>query len=321
MRKATSLLFGLLLPFAAQAQTYPSHSITLIVPFPAGGPSDIVARTMADHMSKTLGQSMIIENVAGAGGTLGSARVATARPDGYTLLAGSMGTHISAPVLTPNIKYDPSRDFDPVGITAQSPAVILARKDFPAKDLREFVIRLRSDGDRIKQAHGGIGSSSHMACLLFASAVGVKPTLVAYRGVDQAVTNLAGGQVDYSCDAAVSASQHVVSGTLRAYAVSGNERLTELYDVPTAKEAGIDYQMTIWNGLFAPKGTPKDVLDRLAAVADNAQDDPTVRKRIGELGGTLPAKDVRTPAKFKAFVGAEIALWTPILKAASAEAK
>jgi tripartite-type tricarboxylate transporter receptor subunit TctC len=321
MRKVASLLFGIVLPFAAQAETYPSQSITVVVPFPAGGPSDIVARIMAEHMSKTVGQPMIIENVAGAGGTLGTTRVATARPDGYTLLAGSMGSHVSAPLLTPNVKYDPLRDFEPVGITAHSPAVILARKDFPAKGLREFVSRLRSDGDRIKQAHGGIGSSSHMACLLFASAAGVRPTLVAYRGVDQAVSNLAGGHVDYSCDAAVSASQYVISGTLRAYAVSANERLTGLSDVPTAREAGIDYQMSIWNGLFAPKGTPTIVVQRLAAALDKAQDDPAVRKRIGELGGTLPAKDERTPAKFAAFVNAEITLWSPMLKGASAEAK
>jgi tripartite-type tricarboxylate transporter receptor subunit TctC len=321
MRQVLSLLFGLVLPFTAQAETYPSQSITVVVPFPAGGPSDIVARIMADHMSKTLGQPMIIENVAGAGGTLGSTRVATARPDGYTLLAGSMGSHVSAPVLTPGIKYDPLRDFEPVGITVHSPAVVLARKDFPAEDLRAFVSRLRSAGDHIKQAHGGIGSSSHMACLLFASAAGVKPTLIAYRGVDQAVSNLAGGHVDYSCDAAVSASQYVVSGMLRAYAVSANERLAELSDVPTAKEAGIDYRMSIWNGLFAPKGAPKEVVEKLAAALDKAQDDPAVRKRIGELGGTLPAKNERTPAQFAAFVKAEIARWTPILKAASAEAK
>ena len=151
-------------------------------------------------MGKTLGQPMVIENVTGAGGTLGSARVAAARPDGYTMLAGSMGSHVSAPVLTPNIKYDPARDFEPIGVTAHAPAVITARKDFPAKDLREFVAYLKSNGEQVKQAHGGIGSSSHMACLLFTAAIGVNPTLVAYRGVDQAVTNLIGGHVDFFCE-------------------------------------------------------------------------------------------------------------------------
>ena len=319
MRKFVVLLLGALaLPFAAHAQNYPARPITVVVPFPAGGPSDIVARILAEHMSKTVGQPMVIENVTGAGGTLGATRVATARPDGYTVLAGSMGTHVSAPVLTPNIKYDPVRDFEPIGITAHSPAVILARRDFPPKDLRAFVDYLKNNGERVRQAHGGIGSSSHMACLLFTSTIGVKPTLVAYRGVDQAVSNLAGGHVDFSCDAAVSASSHVAAGTLRAYGTSGNERLAVLPDVPTAKEAGVDYQMSIWNGMFAPHGTPKDVVEKLAQALDRALDDPAIRKRMGELGGAVPAKAERAPAHFAAFVKAEIARWTPMLRAASA---
>ncbi|MCZ7659878.1 MAG: tripartite tricarboxylate transporter substrate-binding protein, partial [Xanthobacteraceae bacterium] len=165
----------------AQAQSYPTRNITVVVPFPAGGPSDVVARIVAEAMSRTLGQTLVIENVGGAGGTLGSARVASATPDGYTLLAGSMGSHVSAPVLTPNVKYDSQKDFEPIGFTAHAPAVIVARKDFPAKDLKEFVAHVKSNGDAVKQAHGGIGSSSHMACLLFTSAAGLKPTLVAYR--------------------------------------------------------------------------------------------------------------------------------------------
>ena len=157
------------LPNAAQAQSYPTHPITVVVPFPAGGPSDVVARIITEAMGRSLGQTMVIENVGGAGGTIGSGRVASALPDGYTLLAGSMGSHVSAPVLTPNIKYNSERDFIPIGFTANSPAVIVARKDFPAKDLKEFVAYLKTNGDKVKQAHGGIGSSSHMACLLFNS--------------------------------------------------------------------------------------------------------------------------------------------------------
>ena len=164
---------------SAQAQSYPSRPITVVVPFPAGGPSDVVARIVAEHMGKVLGQTMVIENVGGAGGTIGSARVASAAPDGYTLLAGSMGSHVAAPVLTPNVKYDSQRDFDPVGPTADAPAVIVARKDFPASNLREFVAYLKQNGANVKQAHGGIGSSSHMACMLFAAEAGVTPNLVA----------------------------------------------------------------------------------------------------------------------------------------------
>src|SRR5512139_222413 len=154
-------------PAMTRAEDYPSHAVTVVVPFPAGGPSDVVARIIAEHMSRTLGQTLVIENVGGAGGTLGGARVAAVTPDGYTLLAGSMGSHVAAPVLTPNIKYNSARDFIPIGPTAHSPAVIVARKDFPAKDLREFVAVLKQRGGDVKQAHGGIGSSSHMACLLF----------------------------------------------------------------------------------------------------------------------------------------------------------
>jgi tripartite-type tricarboxylate transporter receptor subunit TctC len=302
------------------AQTYPSRAITVIVPFPAGGPSDVVARIVTEHMSKTMGHQLVIENVGGAGGTIGSARVAAAAPDGYTLLAGSMGSHVAAPVLTPNIKYDSERDFVPIGFTAHAPAVIVARKDFPAKDLKEFVAYLKKNGENVKQAHGGIGASSHMACLLFNAAAVVKPTSVAYRGTGPAMNDLTGGHVDYLCEQAVSVAGAIGGGTVKAYAVSANERLASLPDVPTAKEAGLNYNMSIWAGIFAPKGTPKDIVDKLAAAIDKALDDPGVKKRLGDLGGSVPTKDERTPAKFESFVKAEIARWSPILKTASASA-
>jgi tripartite-type tricarboxylate transporter receptor subunit TctC len=300
----------------AAAQSYPSRPITVVVPFPAGGPSDVVARIIAEHMGKVLGQTMVIENVGGAGGTIGGARVASAAPDGYTLLAGSMGSHVSAPVLTPNVKYDSVRDFEPIGFTAHAPAVIVARKDFPAKDLREFLENLKRNGDGVKQAHGGIGASSHMACLLFSAAAGVKPTLVAYRGTGPAMNDLVGGHVDFFCEQAVSVSGQITSGAIKAYAVSSSQRLASLPDVPTAKELGVDYQMSIWAGIFAPKGVSKEIVDKLAGALDQALDDPSVQKRLADLGGAVPAKDERNPARFDAFVKAEIARWSPILKAA-----
>jgi tripartite-type tricarboxylate transporter receptor subunit TctC len=305
------------LPLVAHGQTYPSKSITAVVPFPAGGPSDVVARIVTEHMSRTLRQQIIIENVSGAGGTLGSARVAAAQPDGYTLLAGSMGSHVAAPVLTPNVKYDSERDFEPVGLTAHAPAVVVARKDFPASNLSEFVAYLQQNGDKVRQAHGGIGASSHMACLLFNQALGVKPTSVAYRGTAPAMNDLIGGHVDFLCEQSVSVAEQIRAGAVKAYVVSANQRLAALPDVPSAKESAINYQMSIWAGIFAPKGTPKEIINKLAAALDKALDDPSVRKRLADLGGSIPAKQERTPASFARLVKTEVARWSPILKAAS----
>jgi tripartite-type tricarboxylate transporter receptor subunit TctC len=317
MRMLFAALAALLTAASAQAQPYPSRAIAVIVPFPAGGPSDVVARIVTEQMGRLLGQTLVIENVGGAGGTIGSARVAAAPPDGYTLLAGSMGSHVSAPVLTPSVKYDPLRDFEPIGFTAHAPAVIVARKDFPAKDLREFVAYLKQNGQAVNQAHGGIGASSHMACLMFAAGTGVKPTSVAYRGTAPAMNDLMGGHVDYLCEQAVSVTSAIASGAITAYAVSSSQRLAILPDVPTAKELGIDYAMDIWAGIFAPKGTPQEIIDKLAEALDKSLDDPSVQKRLADLGGAIPAKDERSPAKFEAFVKAEIARWSPILKAAN----
>jgi tripartite-type tricarboxylate transporter receptor subunit TctC len=303
------------------AQNYPAKSITVVVPFPAGGPSDVVARIVTEQMGRILGQALVIENVGGAGGTIGSAQVAAARSDGYTLLAGSMGSHVAAPVLTPNVKYDSERDFEPIGFTAHAPAVIVARKDFPANDLREFVDYLKSNGDKVKQAHGGIGSSSHMACLLFTAAAGVKPSLVAYRGTGPALNDLIGGHIDFFCEQAVSVAAQIAAGTIKAYGISASARLAALPGVPTAREAGVDYQMSIWAGIFAPKGTPKDITEKLATALDQALDDPGVKKRLADLGGSIPAKDERTPAKFDNFVKAEIGRWSAILKASTVEAR
>src|ERR1700736_3397547 len=304
---------------AARAQDYPSRSITVIVPFPAGGASDVVARIVGNQMSKILGQPIIIENVAGAGGTIGSARAAAAAPDGYTLLAAAMGSHVAAPVLTPNVKHDPVADFVPIGITAHSPAVVIARKDFPAKDLKEFVAVLRQQGGAVKQAHGGIGASSHMACLLFTEQIGAKPTLVAYRGSGPALNDLMGGHVDFLCEQSVSVAEQVLAGSVKAYAVSASERLAMLPDVPTAKEAGVNYEMSIWAGLFAPRGVPPEVIARLADALDMALDEPVVRERLIQLGGSVSAKAERGPAAFDHFVRSEIARWAPILAASRAE--
>lgn len=310
---AAMLLVGI--SGSVRAQDYPSRAITVIVPFPPGGASDVVARIVTNQMSKILGQSFVIENVSGAGGTVGSARVAAAAPDGYTLLAAAMGSHVAAPVLTPNLKYDPVADFVPIGITAHSPAVIIARKDFPAKDLTEFVTVLRQRGDGIKQAHGGVGASSHMACLLFTAEIGAKPALVAYRGSGPALNDLVGGHVDFMCEQSVSVAESVLAGTVKAFAVSAAKRLETLPNVPTARETGINYEMSVWAGLFAPKGVSPDIIARLADALDRALDEAVVRERIAQLGGSIPAKDERNPAAFDRLVRSEIARWAPILAA------
>lgn len=302
-----------------RAQNYPSRSITMIVPFPAGGASDVVARIVGNQMSKILGQSIIIENVGGAGGTIGSARAAAAAPDGYTLLAAAMGSHVAAPVLTPNIKYDPLADFVPIGITAHSPAVVIARKDFPAKNLKEFIAVLRQQGGAVRQAHGGIGASSHMACLLFTEQIGAKPTLIAYRGSGPALNDLVGGHVDFMCEQSVSVADQVLAGAVKAYAVSAPGRLKTLPNVPTAKEAGLNYEMSVWSGLFAPKGVPPEVIAKLADALDEALDEPVVAETLANLGGSIPAKAERNPAAFDRFVRSEVARWAPILAATRAE--
>jgi tripartite-type tricarboxylate transporter receptor subunit TctC len=314
---AGCLAFGLIASTASLADTYPSRIITIVVPFAAGGPSDVVARVVTEHMAKTLGQPMVIENVGGAGGTLGSGRVAGAQPDGYTLLAGSMGSHVAAPVLYSNLKYDPAHDFEPVGLTAHAPAVIVARADFPAQNLREFIDYVKQNGDKVKQAHGGIGASSHMACLLFNTQLGLTPSSVAYRGTGPAVNDIIGGHVDYFCEQVVSVAEQVNSGTMKAYAVSSAERLPVIPDVPTAKEAGApQYEMSIWSGIFAPRGTPKEIVAKLASALDNALDDPGVSKRLRDLGGTIPTKAERKPEAFGTYITAEMARWSPVLQAA-----
>ena len=303
----------------ARPQDYPSRSITVIVPFPAGGPSDVVARIVTNQMSNILGQSMVIENVSGAGGTIGSARAAAAAPDGYTLLAAAMGSHVAAPVLTPNVKYNPLTDLVPIGVTSHSPAVIVARKDFPAQDLKEFVAVLRQQGGAVKEAHGGVGAASHMACLLFTAEIGAKPTLVAYRGSGPALNDVVGGHVDFLCEQSLSVAESVLSGSVKAYAVSAGERLASLPNVPTAREAGVNYEMSVWSGLFAPKGTPPEIVAKLADALDQALDDPGVRATLTKLGGSIPVKAERTPAAFDRFVRAEMARWAPVLAATGAD--
>ncbi len=303
----------------AAEQAFPSKQITVVVPFAAGGPSDVIARIVTEHMAKTLGQPVIIENVGGAGGTTGSGRVAAASPDGYTLLSGSMGSHVAAPVLTPNLKYDSTKDFEPIGLTLDAPAVIVVKKSLPVNNLKEFVAYVKANGDKVSQGHGGVGASSHMACLLFTSQAGIKPSVVAYRGSGPALNDVVAGQIDFVCDQTMGMTGQINGGTVKALVVAGPERSAAIPNVPTSKEAGFpDYSLSIWSGIFAPKGTPKEVVAKLNAAIGKALDDAATRKRLQELGGTIPAKNARSPEFLAGLMKKDMARWQPILKVASA---
>lgn len=300
----------------AAAQDYPVRPITLIVPFAAGGPTDVIARIVGDHMSKTLGQQLVVENVVGAGGTTASTRAKRATNDGYTIIMGHMGTHAASVALYPNLAYHPANDFEPIGMAAGTPVLILAKKDFPAKDLKEFIAYVKANTDKLNMAHAGVGSVSFTTCLLLNSIMGVKPTTVPYQGTGPAMNALVGGQVDYMCDQIVNAVPQINGGTIITYGIGTAERNPALPGVPTTKEAGLpEFQASAWNALFAPKDTPKAVTEKLSAALDKALDDEATRKRLLELGSDIPGKDRRGPAALTTLVKSEIDRWGPVIKA------
>ena len=298
----------------AQAQTYPTRSITMIVPFAAGGPTDFIARIVTGHMAQTLGQSIIIENVVGAGGTTATTRAARAANDGYTLITGHMGTHAAAVPLYPNLAYHPEKDFEPVALLAGTPILILVRKDFPPKDLKEFIAYVKANEAKVNAAHAGIGSVSHVSCQLLNSVLDIKPTGIPFNGTGPAMNARGGGQVDYMCDQIVNAVPQIKGGTIKAYAVATPERNPSLSDVPTTKEAGLPaFQAQAWNAIFAPKGTPAPVIAKLNEAVGKALNDENVRKRLLDLGSVIPGPADRTPEALAALVKSEIAKWTPVL--------
>ncbi len=302
----------------AWAQGYPARPVTVIVPFAPGGASDVIARIVAEYLSRSLAQQFVIENVAGAGGTTGTTRTMRANPDGYTIQLGQMGTHAAAVALYPNLAYRPESDFEPIGMIAGLPIVLTARKDFPPNDLREFTLYLKANAETVNVAHAGVGSITHVTCLLLHSLIGVQPTFVPFNGAAPAMNALLGGQVDYICNAIPDAVPHIAGGTAKGYAVTTAERSPVIPGVPTSKEAGLPaFDASAWNGLFAPKGTPRPVIDRLADALDKALDDKNVRSRLVELGCEIPAQSKRGPQALAALVTSEIARWTPIIKAAS----
>ncbi len=299
----------------AVAQDYPTRNITMIVPFAAGGPTDVIARIVSADMSKTLGQQIIIENVVGAGGTTAATRASKAANDGYTLIMGHMGTHAASVALYPKLAYNPEVDFEAVGLAAGTPILILARKDLEPKTLKDLIAYIKANETKINQAHAGIGAVSHATCELFNAQLGVKPVGVPFNGTGPAMNALVGGQVDYMCDQIVNAAPQIKGGTIKAYAVATAERNPSLPDLPTTAEAGMpDYKVSAWNAVFAPKGTPEPVVKKLNAALAKALDDETVRKRLLDLGSDIPDAKGRTSESLKTLVTAEVARWKTVLK-------
>jgi tripartite-type tricarboxylate transporter receptor subunit TctC len=302
----------------ASAQGYPTHPITLIVPFAAGGPTDVTSRIIGEHMSRTLGQQLVIENVPGAGGTVGSTRNMRATPDGYTIQMGQMGTHAGSVALYPNLAYKPDSDFEPIGLVVDQAVVIFGRKDLPPKDLKEFVAYVKANADKLNVGHAGVGSISHFTCLMLDSILGVKPTMVPFGGAGPALNAMLGSQVDYMCDSISDVVQQIQAGTIKGYAVASPKRNPALPNIPTTIEAGLpEYQATGWYALFAPKGIPAPIAARLTAALDQALNDEGVRKRLADLGCDIPEPARRGPQALTALVKSEIARWTPVIKAAN----
>lgn len=303
----------------AQAQTYPAKTITMVVPFAAGGPTDIIARLMADHMGRTLGQTIVVENVAGAGGTTASLRVSKATPDGYTIMMGNLGTHSASVGLYPNLPYDPRTDFEPVMNAAGTPMLISAHKDFPANTLQELIALIKASPGKYNYGHGGVGSTSHLTCVFFHHLVGAPVQHVPFRGSGPAMQALIGKQLDYVCDQTVGIVPQLTN--LKTYVVATPARLQVAPDVPTSKEAGLPaFQAVGWNAMFAPKGTPKEIVAKLNAAGKAALADEKTRKRLLDLGCEIPDAAGQTSEALAAHVRAEVDKWVPVIKAAGVTA-
>jgi len=298
---------------SAFAQDYPNRVVTLVAPFPPGGPSDTTARMIVGPMSQALGQQIIIENVTGAGGTIGANRVAKAKPDGYTIMVSGSGTHAAAEFLNKDLPYR-ATDFEQIGLINISPVVLVAREGVPANTLKEFVAYLRANEKKVTEADAGVGSLSNLACSVFHSVANVHPTVASYRGTPQATMDLVAGTVDFGCNQIVNIAPHIKTGKLKAYAVTGDKRSAMLPDVPTTTEAGMpQFNLTVWFGLSAPKGTPRPIVEKLSKALGIALQDPDVVKHFADLGFDVVPAPMRGPDYFDKFYKDEVALWAKVL--------
>lgn len=306
---------------ASSAEDFPNRPMTLIVPFAAGGPNDVLGRIVTDHMAKTLGQSILIENVSGAGGTTGSARAAKAVPDGYTLVSGNLGSHGASYAYYPKLGYEP-KNFSGVGMVAGTPNFFVIRKDLPFSNLGEFIKASREQPNKFTAGHAGNGSNGNLVCLLFMATAGVKLQLVPYRGSGPAMNDLVGGQIDAMCDSAPTIVPQAQANLINALTVAQSERLSALPMVPTASESGLPaFDVTGWNAFFVPAGTPPSIIQRLNRALLEALHDSGVQNRIVQIGATLPSDDQESPTWLDAFVQKEIAKWRDVVKNADAAVK
>jgi len=302
---------------AALAQSFPSRPITIVVPFSAGGPSDAMCRILAERMKATLGEAVLVENVTGAGGSIGVGRALRSPPDGYTVSFGHLGTHVANGAIY-KLGYDLVADLDPVVLLPSNPMIIVSKNTVPAKSLKELLDWLKAKATPAAAGTAGAGSGSHIAGLYFENVAGIKLQYVPYRGTGPAMNDLVAGQIDLIVDQTSNSLPQVRAGNIRAYAITDSKRVESASDIPTVDEAGLPgFHMTLWSGLWVPKDTPKDVVAKLNAAAVDALNDPAVRKQLENLGLQMPPKDKLTPAALGAWQKAEIAKWWPMIKAAN----
>jgi tripartite-type tricarboxylate transporter receptor subunit TctC len=315
-RKFIAALAALVASTAVLAQDYPNRTISIVVPFAAGGPTDTVTRLVAQAMTKNLGQTVIVENVAGAGGTIGPKKVAASKPDGYTLVLMHIGISTSV-TLYRNLGYNPVTDLEPIGLVTDVPMTFIARKDFPPKDMKELISYVKANKDKVTYANAGVGAASHLCGMLLMTAIQTDLTTVPYKGTGPAMTDLIGGQVDFMCDQTTNTTPQIKGGKVKAYAVTTSGRVKSLPDLPTMQEVGLkDFHVGIWHGMWAPKGTPKPVIDKLSAALQAALKDPNVVAKFAELGTEPVPQDQATPAALAKHLKAEVDKWAPIIKKA-----
>jgi tripartite-type tricarboxylate transporter receptor subunit TctC len=300
----------------ANAEQYPSKVITIVVPFSAGGPTDTSARLLGQTMGAILKTQMIVENVAGAGGTIAAARVAGSPPDGYTVFFHHIGFS-TAPSLYRKLPYDTINDFEPIGLIGDVAMTLVARKDFPAKDLKELITYVKANKEKVNLANAGLGAASHLCGMLFMSAIQTEFTTIPYKGTGPAMNDLLGGQVDFMCDQTSNTISQIKAGKIKVYGVTTKTRVSALPDVPTLQEAGLPgFEVSVWQGLYAPKGTPKAIIDTLSKALQAALADPALRKRFDELGTDPASKENATPEALRKHLKSEIDKWAPVIKKA-----